>query len=102
MGMGPDGHVASLFPGQEGLEETGLAVAVPNSPKPPAERMSFSYEAINQAKEIWFTVAGSDKASAVLSVFENHVPALPAAKIQGIEKTVWYVDQTAGNLLWGC
>lgn len=102
MGMGPDGHVASLFPGQEALATEGFIVAVPNSPKPPSERISFSYTAINLSREIWFTVAGSDKANAVLNVFETSQTSLPAGKIQGKEKTVWYVDQTAGNLVWGC
>jgi 6-phosphogluconolactonase len=102
MGMGPDGHVASLFPGQESLKAYGVAVAVPNSPKPPSERISFSYDSINKAKQIWFTVAGADKADAVFSVFEHQEPALPAARIQGKEKTVWFIDQTAGNLVWGC
>ena len=102
MGMGPDGHVASLFPGQEQLSVTGLAIGVSNSPKPPKERISFSYESINLAKQIWFTVAGADKAEAVLQVFNNEEPTLPAAKIHGKEKTVWFIDQTAGNLVWGC
>ncbi|MEY4398081.1 MAG: hypothetical protein RLZ53_657 [Actinomycetota bacterium] len=102
MGMGPDGHIASIFPGRTSFEHAGLVFAELDSPKPPKERLSFNYEVINSASQIWFTVAGSDKADAVSSVFSETIDPLPAARVQGREKTVWYVDQTAGNLVWGC
>ena len=102
MGMGPDGHVASLFPGQESLSGSENVIAVHNSPKPPPQRLSFTYETINKAKQIWFTVAGADKADAVSVVFGDTPESLPAGRISGKEKTVWYIDQTAGNLVWGC
>lgn len=102
MGMGPDGHVASLFPGQESLSGRENVIAVHNSPKPPPQRLSFTYETINKAKQIWFTVAGADKADAVSVVFGDTPESLPAGRISGKEKTVWYIDQTAGNLVWGC
>ena len=102
MGMGPDGHIASLFPRSKVGYFSSSVVAEPDSPKPPPQRLSFNYEQINQAKEIWFTVAGSDKAEAVATVFGDDPTSLPAGQISGKEKTVWYVDQTAGNLVWGC
>ena len=102
MGMGPDGHIASLFPDQDIVSDTKSVIAVPNSPKPPAERLSFTYETINNSRQIWFTVAGADKAEAVSVVFGDEKATLPAGRISGKEKTVWYVDQTAGNLVWGC
>ena len=102
MGMGPDGHVASLFPGQESLSGRENVIAVHNSPKPPPQRLSFTYETINKAKQIWFTVAGADKADPVSVVFGDTPESLPAGRISGKEKTVWYIDQTAGNLVWGC
>lgn len=102
MGMGPDGHVASIFPGKtSGLSEASV-VAEPDSPKPPPQRLTFTYKVLNNAKQIWFTVAGADKADAVASVFEDVNCTLPAAQVKGKEKTVWYIDQTAGNLVWGC
>ena len=102
MGMGPDGHIASLFPGKSiGFEDVPV-VAEHDSPKPPPLRLSFSYGVINSADEIWFTVAGSDKADAVSIVFGDDPQVLPAGQIQGKEKTVWFIDQTAGNLVWGC
>ena len=102
MGMGPDGHIASIFPGLSSFEGSGLVFAEVNSPKPPKERLSFNYEVINNAKQIWFAVAGADKSEAVSSVFSETPCPLPAARVQGKEKTVWYIDQTAGNLVWGC
>ena len=65
MGMGPDGHIASLFPGKE-LPAAGIdVIAEPDSPKPPAERISLTFEALNRIDEIWFTVAGADKVEIV-------------------------------------
>ena len=102
MGMGPDGHIASLFPGKTAGESAISVVAEHDSPKPPPLRLSFNFKTINSSKEIWFTVAGADKAEAVATVFGDEPAKLPAGRISGKEKTVWYVDQTAGNLVWGC
>ena len=102
MGMGPDGHIASLFPGKTAGDSNVSVVAEHDSPKPPQLRLSFNYATINNSKQIWFTVAGSDKAEAVATVFGDEPTTLPAGRIAGKEKTVWYVDQTAGNLVWGC
>lgn len=102
MGMGPDGHVASLFPGKSIGDSPDSIVAERDSPKPPPLRLSFTYKIINEADQIWFTVSSSDKAEAVAIVFGDNPQTLPAGRIQGKEKTAWYVDQTAGNLVWGC
>lgn len=102
MGMGPDGHIASLFPGKTVGDSPTSVVSEHDSPKPPPQRLSFSFQAINHSSEIWFTVANADKAHAVATVFGDDPESLPAGRIRGKEKTVWYVDQTAGNLVWGC
>lgn len=96
LGMGPDGHVASLFPGSEAFRSSTTVIAEHNSPKPPPQRLSFTYDAINSASEVWFTVAGADKAAAVEAVFTDENCVLPAAKIAGANKTVWFLDQAAG------
>jgi 6-phosphogluconolactonase len=100
LGIGPDGHIASLFPGKNAEGE--LVVAEHDSPKPPPQRLSLSYEAINSAKEVWFTVAGADKQDAVATAFGDDPTSLPVGRVQGTEKTLWFVDATAGNKAWGC
>jgi 6-phosphogluconolactonase len=95
LGMGGDGHVASLFPGSIGIEFGRWVVAEPNSPKSPSQRISLSYEALSSANEVWFLVAGADKAHAVSMVFQNE--NLPAAKVTGRELTKWYLDEAAAS-----
>ena len=66
LGVGPDGHIASLFPGHPDAEITDqIAVAVHDSPKPPPLRVSLTFEAMDRAKAVWFLVSGAEKAAAV-------------------------------------
>jgi 6-phosphogluconolactonase len=102
LGMGPDGHINSLFPGKALPAPGVLIIAEPDSPKPPAQRLSFTYEAMNAADEIWFTVAGADKADAVSVAFGDDPTSLPVGRVHGLNRTVWFVDQTAGSTTWGC
>lgn len=102
LGMGPDGHINSLFPGKPIPAEGVLIIAEHDSPKPPQQRLSFTYEAMNAADEIWFTVAGADKADAVNVAFGDDPTSLPVGRVHGKHKTVWFVDQTAGATTWGC
>ena len=97
LGMGPDGHVASLFPGKP-LPSAGLKIiAEHDSPKPPPQRLSFTYEAINNSTEIWLVVAGADKAEAASVAFSDAPTRLPVGRVHALGKTVWYLDQTAGE-----
>ena len=100
LGIGPDGHVASLFPGHDAAGE--LVVAEHDSPKPPPQRLSLSYDAINSAREVWFTVAGADKQDAVSVAFGDQPESLPVGRVRGTEKTVWFVDASAAVKTWGC
>lgn len=102
VGMGPDGHVCSLFPGRNQPAVLGAVVVESNSPKPPAQRLSFGFEVMNRVSELWFVVAGADKSDAVASVFSDDKDQLPAAQVHGLAKTIWFVDQTAGVKTWGC
>lgn len=99
MGMGPDGHVASLFPGHESLGASASVIAEHDSPKPPAARLSFGYDAICAFKEIWFTVAGADKAEAVSVAFSGEPERLPVGRIHGAERDVWFIDDSAASML---
>ena len=96
LGMGPDGHVASLFPGKDSLEADGLTVAEYDSPKPPPARISLTYTAINSADEIWLVVAGADKALPVRGKLTGALPQdIPAAGVAGRTRTVLWVDEAA-------
>lgn len=100
LGMGPDGHVASLFPGM--LSESNNVVAIHNSPKPPAERLSLSMDVINASKKVIFVVSGIDKAEAVAAVHKDPDCELPAAKVAATGITLWIIDEAAGASFWSC
>lgn len=102
LGMGPDGHIASLFPGKPLPAEGQLVIAEPDSPKPPAQRLSFTYAALNAADEVWFVVAGADKQDAVAKVMGDEPDSLPAGRVHGQFKTLWFIDSTAGTKAFGC
>jgi 6-phosphogluconolactonase len=99
LGMGPDGHVASLFPGYDQLSVTGVpTVGVHGSPKPPPERVSFTYAAINTARQVWIIVSGAEKAAAVASALAGDpVEQTPAAGAHGNELTLWLLDAAAAG-----
>ncbi|WP_427017725.1 6-phosphogluconolactonase [Pseudarthrobacter sp. P1] len=97
LGLGPDAHIASLFPEMAGIRTKDAAVvAVTSSPKPPPERVSLSLPTINSAQEIWLVAAGSDKAGAVaLALAGASEVQVPAAGARGRNKTLWLVDGDA-------
>jgi 6-phosphogluconolactonase len=95
LGVGDDGHIASLFPGSKPIEFGKWVIAEPNSPKAPAQRISFSYEALSSANQVWFLVAGEEKAEAVSRVFAGE--QLPAGKVSGKNLTKWYLDKAAAS-----
>lgn len=100
LGLGPDGHVASLFPGHPQLEAGGIAVAVTDSPKPPRERVSLTFEALNRTREVWFLVSGEGKADAVRRALaeSGSTAETPARGITGGDHT-WWLDAPAATLL---
>jgi 6-phosphogluconolactonase len=102
LGLGPDGHVASLFPGQAGVVATEPVVAVRDSPKPPPERISLTLPTIQSAREVWIIVAGEEKAEAVTASFSGAGPiAVPATGAVGRERTLWLADRAAASRLPG-
>ncbi|WP_323961789.1 6-phosphogluconolactonase [Arthrobacter sp. JZ12] len=103
LGVGPDAHIASLFPEMAGIRTKGATViGVTGSPKPPPERVSLTLEAINSAEEIWLGVAGQDKAGAVGLALAGAGPVqVPAAGARGKRKTLWLIDQDAASQLPG-
>jgi 6-phosphogluconolactonase len=98
LGVGPDGHVASLFPGYPQLEVLDVAaVAVHDSPKPPPTRVSLTMPLLDRAREVWFVVSGEDKADAVATALAEG--DVPAARPKGENRTLWLLDQAAASKL---
>lgn len=104
LGMGPDGHTASLFPGAPAVTtpSAALVVAVYDAPKPPPTRLTLTLHAINTAAHVLFLVAGADKAATLRDVLQEN-PAgalLPAQRVRPTHGTlVWLVDQAAAQAL---
>ena len=102
LGLGPDGHVASLFPGHPQVDiRDRIAVAVTDSPKPPPERISLTFPALNRARSVWLLVSGEAKADAVVAALatEGDVHDTPARGVAGHDETVWFLDREAASRL---
>lgn len=96
LGMGPDAHVASLFPGHAGLEAPGVVTAVHDSPKPPPLRVSLTFAAITRAREVWVVASGAEKASAVAAgLAPGDLTEAPVRGAHGTERTLWLLDAAA-------
>jgi 6-phosphogluconolactonase len=99
LGVGPDGHVASLFPEHPALQvDDRPVVAVHGSPKPPPTRISLTFPALSRAHEVWFVVSGEDKAKAVrLALSGAGRLQIPAAAVKGLNRTLWLLDESAAS-----
>jgi 6-phosphogluconolactonase len=97
LGLGPDGHCASLFPEQPGVYETVPSViAVHDSPKPPPTRTSFTFRTLDAANEIWLIAAGTGKANAVAMALSGAAKEeVPSAGPRGRYRTLWLIDKDA-------
>jgi 6-phosphogluconolactonase len=101
LGVGPDGHCASLFPHHPGTRVTDSSViAVHDSPKPPPTRLSLTFPALDAANEVWFVVSGDAKADAVARALGGAPREdVPSAGPRGRERTLWLIDQEAAGRL---
>ncbi|KAA1419999.1 6-phosphogluconolactonase [Mumia zhuanghuii] len=101
LGVGPDGHVASLFPGKPSLSVLDRdTIAEADSPKPPPARISLSFAALNRGREIWLLVSGDGKADAVARALrDGDLTETPAAGVRGTEQTLWMLDEGAASRL---
>lgn len=104
LGMGPDGHTASLFPGQSAVTTPSeeLVVAIHDAPKPPPTRISLTFKALNAAKNILFLITGADKADMLKQVLQEplEIAQRPSQGIQPKNGTLtWLVDKEAAAQL---
>jgi 6-phosphogluconolactonase len=101
LGMGPEGHINSLFPDTAAVLETvRMVVPVEDSPKPPPQRITLTLPAIQCAREVWLMVAGAGKAEAAAAALGGAAPvSVPAAGARGLETTLWLLDREAASKL---
>lgn len=102
LGLAPDGHIASLFPGSKALLEDKRRVVAVRVPKEPSQRLTLTLPAINHAANVHFLVAGKSKAGALHRVLAGpcDVQTCPALGVKLIDGTVtWWVDESAATFL---
>jgi len=101
IGLGPDGHIASIFPHSQTLYSTDAVVAVSDSPKPPPVRVSWTYPTINASREAWIVACGEAKAQTVANILadepitEQMIAQTPACGVHGKYKTRLITDFAA-------
>ncbi|MBW2201801.1 MAG: 6-phosphogluconolactonase [Deltaproteobacteria bacterium] len=102
LGMGADGHIASLFPGQKALYEKEKLVVAVKGGDPNMNRISMTLPLLNQARHIVFLITGAEKARTVQTVLEDRKIRLPAQKIIPLNgQLTWLLDRGAASLLSG-
>ena len=94
LGLGPDGHVASLFPGAAHIDRLEKVIAITDSPKPPAVRATFTLSMINTSTLVWIIAAGASKADAVTKIIEGDL-SIPASYVRAADHTRLIVDTDA-------
>jgi len=100
LGLGPEGHVASLFPESPALYDERAVIPVRGCPKPPPTRLSMAMATINSAREVWLIAAGEEKATAArLALSGAGATAIPAAGVRGRVATRWLLDGAAASSL---
>jgi 6-phosphogluconolactonase len=100
LGVGPDGHIASLFPESPALYDERMVIPVRGAPKPPPTRLSLSFAAINAAREVWLVTAGEEKSGAVrMALGGAGATQVPAAGVAGRVRTRWLLDRAAASRL---
>lgn len=99
LGIGPDGHVASLFPELPAVHDRRAAVGVHGSPKPPPLRVTLTLRTIQAAQQVWVLAAGESKARAVALALmpEAGEFQIPAAGARGRRRTLFLVDEAAAG-----
>jgi len=100
LGLGPDGHTASLFPNTAALNETKLLVVANWVEKFKANRITFTYPVLNNAACVIFLVSGADKADMVRTVLEDGRADLPSQRVHPVNgRLLWLLDKGAASKL---
>ena len=100
LGIGTDGHTASLFSGQSALAEEKRPMVSVKGGKPDVSRITMTYPLLNSGREIVFTVSGKSKAMVLKTVLDEPEAQLPAQKIQPLKgRVIWLLDRDAASLL---
>jgi 6-phosphogluconolactonase len=100
LGIGEDGHTASLFPGASSLRETERLAIPVITDRSPSERISLTLPVINNAKNIFFLVKGKKKAGMIKALLQGSASSLPAAQVKPARGTIFFLmDQEAASLL---
>lgn len=100
LGMGPDGHVASLFPNRpQRFEKERWVTFIKDSPKPPPPRITYTFPVINSSSEIAMVITGAELANAVKDVLGNPNSNLPAAEVSPQGLLTWFLDKDAASKL---
>ncbi|MBK8463348.1 MAG: 6-phosphogluconolactonase [Nigerium sp.] len=96
LGIGEDGHTASLFPNHPSFDATTshTVIGVNDSPKPPAARISLTVPTFNRSREVWYLISGTHKADAAARARAGD-PSIPSGVIRGIDRTLWLLDRDA-------
>lgn len=98
LGMGPDGHTASIFPESAAAHDERAVIGVHGSPKPPPTRITLGFSALSSAHEVWVLAAGAEKAFAVaLGLSGAGRVQLPVVGVRGRRQTLWLLDEAAAG-----
>ncbi len=96
LGMGPEGHTASIFPASPAAHDERAVLAIHGCPKPPPTRVSLGFSALNEAREVWVVAAGSPKAPVVAMALGGAGRVLvPVAGVAGRQQTLFLLDEAA-------
>jgi len=105
LGVGPDGHTASLFPGSPALDEQkhwAMEIEAPDYIAPPRARVTLTLPPLNASHTVIFLVAGEEKQRVVGEILGADAPepaSYPAAHVRGVHRTVWLLDRAAAGML---
>ena len=98
LGMGPDGHTCSLFPGRKQLlEDKEFVTFIEDSPKPPSQRITLTVPVVNNASSVFFVITGKDKEPCIREIREGHSTVPSSRVVPTSGDCVWFVDPAAAG-----